>query len=214
MSIAVNGYLQAVVYCQLGDQLGLNVLNYKLTSCTEDPASEQLLCDALSALLKPKYADVLVSSASYIGVALRKMEAGGPGAYYYRRNATVGNFDPDPLPRQVAGIISWRTGTSGRRGRGRSYIPFPAEENNTASYVPSAGYLTAVQALRTTILNTGAMAYGDFGAATLALQIKAADSFTYTPVVFGLTPAKWATCRRRGSYGRPNVLPDGLLPVV
>jgi len=51
----------------------------------------------------------------------------------------TGSVGGDPLPPQVAGVITLRTPTLGRRGRGRLYLPPTGESYNTGGQ-PSAGY--------------------------------------------------------------------------
>lgn len=56
--------------------------------------------------------------------------------------------DSNPLPWQTQGLIIWNTGTwiGGRQVRGRTFVPAPAENNNTSGGVPDSNYLTALAA--------------------------------------------------------------------
>jgi len=62
----------------------------------------------------------------------------------------------DPLPTFVQGLIKHQTGvfTSGRRLRGKIYLPGMLEANNTAAGLPSAGFTSGVQGFWDSFLAT------------------------------------------------------------
>jgi len=65
------------------------------------------------------------------------------------------------MPPRTAGILSFRSATPGRRGRGRMYIPPSVESQNTLGR-PTLGYLTTVENLGDALLsamNTGGVEF-------------------------------------------------------
>jgi len=124
-------------------------------------------------------------------------------------SAGVGTVIGEPLPRQVSGIVTMNTAVFGRKGRGRLYLPFPSEEDSEPTLgIPGSAYVTAAQSI------------GDFFTQPLVVTIAAVNYsldwvlqsvtdgvpsyFLYTGAV---ARPRWATQRRRGSYGRPNASP-------
>lgn len=58
----------------------------------------------------------------------------------------VGTQGSDPLPPRTASVLSFRSATPGRRGRGRMYLP-PASELSSSTGAPTANHITAMNAL-------------------------------------------------------------------
>jgi hypothetical protein len=110
------------------------------------------------------------------------------------------------LPTQVSGIITKRSSFTGRANRGRIYFPFPATQSLDTDETPKAAYVTLIQAYAD---NIGA----------LHSVTSAGGSANLTPIIVNRTLShlvvwedslarkRWATQRRRGDFGRTNVLP-------
>lgn len=62
----------------------------------------------------------------------------------------------DPLPHSNQGLIKWTTAgiVHNRRVRGRTFLPGALESNSTGDGVPSAGHITAINGMITTLLGT------------------------------------------------------------
>ena len=110
------------------------------------------------------------------------------------------------LARQTAGLLNYKTAFAGPGGRGRTYIPFPGAPDTIGNGRPSDDYVTR--------LNTLALALGSFvtvtgaaGTATVQVGLKGATAGDFRPFTSSHGSDKWATQKRRGSYGRPNVTP-------
>lgn len=104
--------------------------------------------------------------------------------------ASAGTVAGDPMPPQVTGLISWRSGIASRSGRGRTYMPALTEGEVASGYI-SAGLQTR---------------YGNFATAAQSflygsLVIYHRDSNTYIPVVSNIIRTTTFTQRRRG-FGR------------
>jgi hypothetical protein len=74
--------------------------------------------------------------------------------------SVTGTAAGDPLPGQTQGLVRLATSTvvSGRRLRGRLFIPGPVEADNTSAGVPSSTYTTDVTTAAATLLAAGATA--------------------------------------------------------
>lgn len=209
--IDVNDIIELVPYCTQDDQAALNVLHLKCTATVGGPFTESDVANAIAAYYTSRYVGLLNNNAYFNGVTLRRWLSPGWGAYYYKALRVQGLAGADALPRQDAGIISWRTPISGRRGRGRSYVPFPAEADNDTTAIPGATYMSNLASLANRIITTGALVITGANVATFNLVIYSRDLGTFEQVDHFVTPRKWATQRRRGSFGRPNRIPDGLV---
>jgi hypothetical protein len=124
--------------------------------------------------------------------------------------AGAGTGGTDALPRQVAGLTAWKTALAGRAFRGRTFWPFPSAAFDTGDGVPTAAAVTAYTNLAVEALNF--VTVGDVtNRSIIALVIRNKPvrgvPWTSTPVTVGTTFNKWATQRRRGTFGRANVSP-------
>jgi hypothetical protein len=67
---------------------------------------------------------------TYRGVFLKVGEVGGPPSTYEAARAVAGTFPGNPLPQNCCVLVKKRSGTVGRRGQGRMYLPpFMVQEN-------------------------------------------------------------------------------------
>lgn len=205
--MAVGDVLKVVHYMSSEGQAGLNVRYYRISAQTSGPVSLGVAAVALDAIFAPLYQELLSSSALYRAVGVQKVFPLPIG-----NESFSGGFDRvglrtgDPLPKQIAGVLSFRTALAGRRNRGRLYCPFPAEVSNTSSSEPNSTYIEDLGTLGTAHLATRVITDGP-------------NSETFVPVIFrrgaGTTQdltariirVIWGTQRRRGDFGRPNVIP-------
>jgi len=204
----ITGHIwQCKVYCRATDQLAINVLHYQVTGQTGTLKLDSDLAARLDAILGPLYVALLCVEAEYRGVGVQRINPIPPTTEVYANiQADTGAVAGDLLPRQTAGLISKRTGLAGRKYRGRVYVPFAAEAGNEANGTPGNAYLTSLLALSD------------------ALEVPvvigtAPNETTMTPIIWHRLSSdfdvitqcdindKWATQRRRGSYGRTNTSP-------
>jgi len=201
--------LQITYYCQWGDQLGLNVRHYEYEG--GGVVNERIL-DAANSLfddIAPLYTAYLPDTARFLGVSIKRLEPNPTTLYYSTKTPVVGDLvDDDVLPRQVCGIVTLQTGVPGPGGRGRAYLPFPAVTWDAQPYDgPTDAFITAVAPLAAAfqlIAVTGVA--GNF---TLEGLVKWDNAGTpaYRLITSTITRRKWATQRRRGSYGSTNASP-------
>lgn len=86
-------------------------------------------------------------------------------------------------------------------------MPFPSEGDSTVAHVPSAGYMVPLALLAALFpgnINVGAVG----NTLTLAPIIyRGFGNGPHSIIVAARANQKWATQRRRGSYGAVNALP-------
>lgn len=84
-------------------------------------------------------------------------------SYIQDVSGAIGTLTGEPLPPRVAGLISFRTADTSRRGRGRTFLP-PANEASSQGSTAVSAYRTAmddfadgllVQMAQTTITHSG-----------------------------------------------------------
>lgn len=198
-------------YCQDSEQVSVNsfyfaVEGFAVTSTVADAAA--LSAGTIAPVLKP----LLNNNAFYLGLTARVVNR--PPLLAAEENTSgsgAGTGGAIALPRQVAGLISWYTERAGPGGRGRSYLPFPPAAADVLDGLPSAAYIIALQAFANALLtledfNTG----GRTANAELVVysrhSIVLPGTHAYEITLY-VARNKWATQRRRGSFGKPNNAP-------
>lgn len=109
--------------------------------------------------------------------------------------STAGNITGDPMPAQVAAVISWRTARTGRRGKGRTYLPPAGESYNDSVGVITGSYLTLMDtfagALESFSSNVGA------NDGTYAFAIMSEADQSWHQVTSHISRNIWCTQRGR-----------------
>lgn len=122
-------------------------------------------------------------------------------------NSGPGFIGAQLLPSQVRGILKLLTLVIGKTGRGRMYLPWPdvADSTGTPAH-PGVGYGAAQAALGTFM--TSAITLGGGGATSnLFPGVYNRATHILTPYNSYEAEGVWATQRRGGPFGRPNVIP-------
>jgi len=204
--MAVNDILQFRFYCRLDDQVSVNVSHFKITAEVTGGATVQELATVLGGVMSGPYADVMSSTAQFMGTQCQKVWPLPKGASFSASLLAAGTRSTEPLPPQSCGVVSLKTALAGRKFRGRQYLPFPAENDNGVTHVPLAGYLASANTWMTTLF-------------TLHTTVGATGSTTYKPVIFhradgsatdivsGRVREGWGTQRRRSYFGQHNLSP-------
>ena len=115
------------------------------------------------------------------------------------------------MSRQTAGLTSWYTDYAGPGRRGRTYFPFPANASDEGLGLPTDTYVTNMTNLAVSLLSFNTVS-GVGGTVTLQFVLLSTKSLAtpgiHTASITGFQPRKrWATMRKRGSYGKSNVVP-------
>lgn len=202
--------VQVKLFTRHIDQVGINVLHYRVeVATTIGTTTNEMLANRLTGLFGPKYADVMPSTAQFYGVSVQQLTPFVGAAVHSTVTGYTGTIEGEGLPRQVSGIITKTTLLAGRRNRGRAYVAFPVEDDNDADMVPTASYLARALLIGTPMVYTG------------ILTVNTTDAFSMRGIIWhknDLPPShtfidgvavqrKWATQRRRGSYGAANPAP-------
>jgi hypothetical protein len=210
--VTANAFYRLRFLCFMQNQLAVNVVHYQCTVVGGNVTLQQL-ADAMGAIIGPLYKACLCSIATYKGLTLQLLQ---PPVTYTQVVSTVGAGTglpgSDPQPKQVSGLISVKTDFAGRAFRGRLYVPFPpkavADITGNVDGVTHASYVS---------LGTQLFQQQTYAAPTIPVTlipvlfhrppVGGGPAPGPTPIVsFGVT-YNWATQRRRGDFGRPNVSP-------
>jgi hypothetical protein len=196
---------QVVTYS--ADQIAINVLWYSVTAKAGTGATDQQLCNQISTNIHAEYKACMGVGASYRGVRLGRFSpTPAPLPVQTSFDDGPGTVAGDLLPRQVSGVMTKRTALAGKRFRGRFYTAFPAEASNDVTGIPTAAYNTAHVNLSNKLdLTVTAGVAGNTN--SMIPVVHSGIAAANTPVTIFDPRTKWATQRRRGSFGRPNVLP-------
>jgi len=210
MSFQLNAadHVRLKVYCYRSPQVALNILGYRVSSQGGAGITLVDFLTFMDTLLQPVYQAAMIDTATYYGVTAQAYRSTLGWSIVETRNANAGagTVNGDPLPMQTCGLITKINTKAGRKNRGRIYVPFPGEADSTVNGVPSAGYVLKLRDIGNILCVDQLVAVG-------------ADNCLMTPVLGNLETGpladvsahvdrtKWATQRRRGEYGRPNVIP-------
>jgi hypothetical protein len=205
--LAINDIIRAQYVCSDSDQASFNTVHYKVTGVGGTPATLDDFAAtweaAIHALVKPLICNV----SSFDGVIAQVIS---PLPLMARVFSTihqgVGTGGAVGQGRQVAGLIRFRTDFAGPGFRGRNYLPFPSTSASQLYGTPTAAYNTAALALADAIFNFAAFAVGGRTATVDMGLFKRAGSI-FTPVTNVSASPDWATQKRRGTFGRPNLPP-------
>lgn len=204
--LAIGDVVQVTSFCRVNQQAGLNVYRYIVTNLVGTTTTDLQVAQTWDGRSGGLLAACLSSSAAYQGAEARVLFKVDPPIPQFAEDLTVGTGGPNVLPTQVCGLVSWRSDFTGRRARGRSYIPFPATNFTGAGGEPTAGYLGRVEAYAASVQPPLVVLGGMGDSATLTLHVSHKVGITpLYPITSHLVRQGWATQRRRGDFGRTNL---------
>jgi len=209
MAMSVGQTWRASIACYMAPQLGLNIRHFVVSAQIGSGLSEQAFCDALSSQLAVYYIPLIAASARYWGIKLQEITTPLPLPFSSVEGQGNGTVPGDPIPSQVAGVISVYSKLSGRTGRGRVYVPFPGKTDSTPTIPPTPvdDYVSRLNGLGqrlTGLYNVAAAGNGwSIQWCLFRKGLTPVTTFLYSYVSRQL----WGNQRRRGNYGRPNVPP-------
>lgn len=214
--LSTNGLYQCRAWTLQAEQAAVNTVYYLVLSQAGTPTTDADLAINFEALVAPQYKALISTDAQFRGVqvTLTNPAPGVPVPATQFSNLLVGagSASPPDCPRQVSGIIQWTTNFSGKRFRGHLYFPFPTVGNVQTDGVPTAAYQTSLSNFANSLIAFTTVQNGPHtGTATVAMYLHHRAGISPTPLATPITgkvvPGKFATQRRRGSYGRPNSSP-------
>jgi len=194
--ISVNDIVEAKIYCHSQGQFSINTVHYKCTAIAGGGSTDDIFAGELAELFAPRIKACLSEQAEYVGLTAQIIRPTRRPKVLNTVDVGDGLVTGDILPRQVAGLISKKTSTASRSGRGRMYVPFPAESTNTEDGFPVAGYKTNLELLATVFLTTVVSADG--GNTSTMVPVLYNRNSHATLILTGATVQNvWGTCRRR-----------------
>lgn len=166
------------------------------------------LAGAWAALAAADLQNLMFNGADYQGTRVRRVfppnndqwaistALAGPG--------TAGTI---ALPTQSCGLIRFTGPFLGKHAEGRTYVPFPSASDNQTHGIPTASYVTRLNALGSDMVTP--FTVNGTGSRTINFRpgLVQRPSFTMTLITIGLGQPSWATQKRRGEYGRTNKSP-------
>jgi len=204
--MAVNDVVQIRFITKLDDQISINVVNFKVTAEATGGATMQEIANLMSSRGQSIYPDVMTASGEYRGAQAQKVFPLPKGATFSSSDPAAGTRSTEPLPPQTCGVISLKTALAGRHFRGRIYLPFPAENDNGVTHIPSVTYLANANTLMTSIFVT-TVVVGAAGSTTMKPVIFNRATGGTTDVTSGRVREGWGTQRRRSYFGQHNLPP-------
>lgn len=205
--LAVGDYLQFRMWSTQAEQASVSTFNYHVTSIGSGSPTDfsqlALFCASADSLYKA----ILQNNANYNGTECRILgRLLPPIAVADTAGAGAGTGGAVGLPRQSTGMTTWYSNFAGSANRGRTFWPFPPTTDDINNGVPSAAYLTDLENLAVALWNqftTAGLVIAPMVVLSrvnpAALQSSVIDHWENRP--------KWATQKRRGSYGRANTSP-------
>lgn len=213
--IAVGEKLEMRIYCwnNGAKQLGINTVRLRVASATPGgPIDSQELSESLSTSIAPMYKDLLDSSCEYLGLSLQDFPYRLWYPEYSNASQGPGLIVGNDAPSQASGLVSFRTLYGKPSGRGRIYIPFPSVTSNGADGLPIDDYVEDLQVLGSYFSANITATTSTQAIVLVAIIANSTGSGPTKDIINGIGVKKWATQRRRGSYGRQNVVPTELQP--
>lgn len=195
------------------NQVSMNRIYFLVNTVAGNPTDQDATA-ALDTATATTFPGILSSAATYHGMygqLVRPRIAPATGYQLFAQVVSTVNAGPGTrgatlLPTQVRGIWRWTVALAARGLNCRFYAPFPSTSDNTTGIGPVALYQGALASLATALL--GPLPIGSGG-----------NTAVLNPVDFDTTHGvknffrgysvhgRWATQRRSGPYGRPNVAP-------
>lgn len=206
--MAINDVYRMRVITQQQEQIGVNVLHYRVVSSAPPEPSQLEIATFMDAALAPVYKPLLTAASTYRGVGVQRIL---PLPVQVESSTTanlgIGTVAGDELPKQITGLLSHRTSLAGAGFRGRTYVPFPGETDSAADGLPGGGYVLRMVDLRQVLIAAHLVIGAGGGSVTLQLVVFRRATGVSTIVVASIVRTFWATQRRRGDFGRPNIPP-------
>jgi len=208
MAIATGQLYTLRLYCQLQDQISVNVRHFEIGANVGGGLTEQECARKFSNKFAVLYRAVMSSQANFLGVQLNRLIANilGPG-FTSQFGAGAGRLEAAPLPRQVCGLIQFQAEVGGRKSRGRMYFPFVCEGHISAEGHVEENLRNHLRVVGSTMAQP--IILGDTASVTTTFNpiIYHRATQTFDGIVGYSVGNRWATQKRRGDFGRQNPIP-------
>jgi len=205
-SLEAGMLIKSIFYCQKGSQVSQNVRYWAVNNITAGIApTDTEFAVSLAATMKSLYSAVMSSEATFQGVGVQILQPVAKDTVF-ASDPAAGLGAGGALPGGVAGLIRFRTGFAGRKNRGRMYVPFPDEDDNEDPGVPTAGYITAANALGVKFVTNYPLTVLGV-TANMTPLVFPADNTIGRSIISRSTATIWASCRHRSDFSASNTLP-------
>lgn len=209
--LSPNLLLQMRAWCKVGNQVSVTTFHHLVQSIDSGAPDDEDFLLHWEAIYGGIFKGLIANGVNYVGSTaqiitppiglLRKNNiTAGPGTGGTNTNAT-----------QVSGLIQWGTNLGGRKFRGRVFMPFPSEEENGVDGKPVAGYLIGLDGLGDEYVHhtNWIMTLGHATIVPVIRHRKDKTGVTSAPtqITTYTSVPNWATQKKRGAFGRPNISP-------
>ncbi len=205
------------IWFKSGDQAAVNTIYYVCATSSGNPTTDLNVAQAMDQFFAAPYKLLIADTAEYRGVQASLVRVPPRATQQAFANAGVGTGGAIGMPRQVSGLVKFNTVDAGRAFRGRLYIPFPAVAAAAADGQPSSAYLVNLAQLTAQFQSQN---FFDNDPTTPTGSINVVQVVKHSvpkggtppppapsPIISWAPAEVFATQRRRGSFGRPNVSP-------
>lgn len=208
MSPAIGDTWNVTIVCSAGTQVSQNVKQLHVASLAGSGLNGPDFADAISTSLSSYFKSILNVGAKFEGVKVQRLFPNPGQPIVSTASNGVGLVSGDLAPPQTAGLVKLQTGASGRRGRGRIYLPFPSESDSTSAGKPSATYLNNIDGIGQYFTSSATFGTGGNTVSVIWCMDKAPfNGTTLRPFVTYVVRANWATQRRRSFINRADYNP-------
>lgn len=205
VAIAVGDVFRLVVVTRCRNQNGLMVFYAKVTAKTG--ADTQVLdvanvvSDGISQIIKGAMSEL----AFFQGVQASRIFPVATDTQLGETGAGEGTVAGDCISTQTSGLVKMTTGLAGRANRGRKYVPFPGETDNTVQAKPSDGYLNKLTLLGAFLLDPLVVNnVAEDGTVTVEFGLKKTGGSNVLKFTGFNARREWATQRRRSQINRAD----------
>jgi len=198
MDPSLNEIWQVVFRCAALRDIALNVRHYRISNEVGNGATAQVAANFFATTFGPVYAAVMSTGSFFDYVTIQRIDPLPLGVSTFSTNAAVqGTVADDILPNQVCGAITLTTAFAGQGFRGRVYVPYPTEGDNTDGE-PTGAYVASLAAL-TALFTTPIVAGGAGDNTTFSPVLWNRAGRIATPLMGALARSYWTTQRRRNN---------------
>lgn len=198
--------LTAKFFCGMTTQVSVNVRHYVVTTVTAAGPTDQDFCTQINSTFQLLYKPLLTSQASFGGTSVQIIRPTAAMAVTAVLAGGVGTGGASALPPTVAGLIKLVSSVPGRIGRGRIYVPFPAEEQSSPTGNPDALYQAALAVLGAQLILPVVVVAGG-GSVTLTPCLYNRPTHATRNLAAFVVRKEWASCRRRSFLRGGDALP-------
>jgi hypothetical protein len=205
MALAPNDIVESKAYCYYDGQIGINVRHWLVGTVGGGGLTVDQIAQDMASALGLLYTVWMPAVATFRGMTVQKIYPLPPDVAGVSTNPpSNGDETSDPLPKQIAGILSIKTAFAGRRYRGRVYLPFFAESMNDTNSTPTAAANIAMASVAAYYGTTQVFTSGPASVALTPILYHRSTPGSPTIVTMILAKDQWGTQRRRSDYGAAN----------